>query len=168
MTTQAFDSRNKLDFEKNTEQLAEGILQIASDKSLKPTVAELSRITGIHRNTIRMRGWPMEKLEAIKESRLVEVMVQKVKAEKKQDPKTILMQRLEKSRLEVLYWFNRYRDVESSYATLDKRLTSVIESRDYYVKQNAQLTAELKQRDAEIQKLRDALHMVSANLEDPK
>ena len=67
MTTQAFDSRNKLDFEKNTEQLAEGILQIASDKSLKPTVAELSRITGIHRNTIRMRGWPMEKLEAIKE-----------------------------------------------------------------------------------------------------
>ncbi|KPB92306.1 Uncharacterized protein AC503_2642 [Pseudomonas syringae pv. maculicola] len=95
-------------------------------------------------------------------------MVQKVKAEKKQDPKTILMQRLEKSRLEVLYWFNRYQDVESSYATLDKRLTGVIESRAYYVDQNAELTAKLKQRDTEIQKLRDALHMVSANLEESK
>lgn len=168
MTTQAFDSRNKLDFEKNTEQLAEGILQIASDKSLKPTVAELSRITGIHRNTIRMRGWPMEKLEAIKESRIVEAMVQKVKAEKKQDPKTILMQRLEKSRLEVLYWFNRYQDSENSCATLDKRLDTVRESRDYYLQLADELRQKIKEQDTEILKLRDALDLVSANLEEPK
>lgn len=168
MTTQAFDSRNKLDFEKNTEQLAQGILQIASDKSLKPTVAELSRITGIHRNTIRQRGWPMDKLEAIKENRLVEVMVQKVRAEKKQDPKTILTQRLEKSRLEVLYWFNKYQNAESSCATFNKRLDGVLESRAYYVEQNAELSAMVKQQEIEIQKLRDALHMVSANLEEPK
>lgn len=168
MTTQAFDSRNKLDFEKNTEQLAEGILQIASDKSLKPTVAELSRITGIHRNTIRMRGWPMEKLEAIKESRLVEVMVQKVKAEKKQDPKTILMQRLEKSRLEVLYWFNRYQESENSCATLDKRLDTVRESRDYFVQVADELRKKIKEQETEILKLRDALDLVSANLEEPK
>lgn len=168
MTTQAFDSRNKLDFDKNTELLAQGLLQIASDKSLKPTIAELSRLTGIHRNTIRMRGWPMDKLEAIKENRLVEVMAQKVKAEKKQDPKTVLMQRLEKSRLEVLYWFNRYRDAESSYATIDKRLTAVIESRNYYIQKNTVLMDKVKQQDIEIQKLRDALHMVSANLEETK
>ena len=33
---------------------------------------------------------------------------------------------------------------------------------------STELMAKLKQRDTEIQKLRDALHMVSVNLEDPK
>lgn len=168
MTDQAFDSRNQLDFDKNTELLAEGIMQIASDSALKPTAAELSRLTGIHRNTIRQRRWPLERLEAIKDSRRIEVLSQKVKAEKKQDPKTILLQRLEKSRLEVLYWFNRFQEAESSWVTLEKRLATVRESRDYYVQLADDLRLKITQQDTEIQKLRDALHMVSANLEESK
>lgn len=168
MTGQAFDVKNKLDFDKNTEALAQGIMQIASDASLKPTTAELSRITGIHRNTIQQRRWPLERLAAIKDSRRIEVLAQKVKAEKRQDPKTILMQRLEKSRLEVLYWFNRYQESESASATLDKRLATVRESRDYYVQQVEDLRLEIKQRDTEIEKLRDALNTVSANLGELK
>lgn len=168
MSGQAFDSRNQHDFDKNTELLAQGIMQIASDASMKPTAAELSRLTGIHRNTIRQRRWPLERLEAIKDSRRIEILAQKVKAEKKQDPKTILMQRLEKSRLEVLYWFNRFQEAESSSATLDKRLVTVRESRDYYVKLTDDLRSKITQQDTEIQKLRDALHMISANLEESK
>ena len=168
MTGQAFDDKNKHDFDKNTELLAQGIMQIASDKSLKPTAAELGRITGIHRNTIRQRRWPLERLEAIKDTRRMEVLAQRVKAEKKQDPKTILMQRLEKSRLEVLYWFNRYQDSENSCATLDKRLDTVRESRDYFVQVADELRKKIKEQDTEILKLRDALDLVSANLEEPK
>ncbi|EKT4493110.1 hypothetical protein ACF8FG_20835 [Pseudomonas sp. YQ_6] len=168
MTDQAFDSRNQLDFDKNTELLAEGIMQIASNSALKPTAAELSRLTGIHRNTIRQRRWPLERLEAIRDSRRIEVLSQKVKAEKKQDPKTILLQRLENSRLEVLYWFNRFQEAESSWATLEKRLATVRESRDYYVQLADDLRLKITQQDTEIQKLRDALHMVSANLEESK
>lgn len=168
MTGQAFDVKNQLDFDKNTELLARGVMQISADASLKPTAAELSRITGIHRNTIRQRRWPLERLEAIKDNRRMEVLAQKVRAEKRQDPKTILIQRLEKSRLEVLYWFNRHQETESSWASLDKRLTTVLESRDYYVQLADDLRLKIKQQDTEIQKLRDALHLVSANLEESK
>lgn len=168
MTGQAFDVTNQLDYDKNTELLAQGIMRIAADPKLRPTIAELSRITGLHRNTIRQRDFPSERLEAIKENRRIAVIVQRAKTEKKQDPKSVLMQRLEKSRLEVLYWFNKYRDAESSYATVDKRLTGVRESRDYYVTVAEELKVKLKQQEAENQKLRDALELVGANLEGSK
>ena len=168
MTVQAFDAKNKLDYDRNTELLAQGLMQIASDPKLKPTMAELSRITGIHRNTIRQRDFPAQRLEAIQDNRRIAVLAQRVKAEKKQDPKTILMQRLEKSRLEVLYWFNRYQEAESSFASIDKRLSTVRESRDYYVQVTEEQRLTIKQQETEIQKLRDALHMVSVNLEESK
>ncbi|MCD5997487.1 hypothetical protein KDX38_28525 [Pseudomonas sp. CDFA 602] len=43
MTGQAFDAKNKFDYDRNTELLAQGLMQIASDPNLKPTMAELSR-----------------------------------------------------------------------------------------------------------------------------
>lgn len=78
------------------------------------------------------------------------------------------MQWLEKSRLEVLYWFNRFQEAESSFALIDKRLSTVRDSRDYYIQVTEEQRSTIKQQETEIQKLRDALHMVSANLEDPK
>ncbi|MCB4796109.1 hypothetical protein LGR51_16545 [Pseudomonas sp. NP21570] len=168
MTGQAFDVKNKLDYERNTELLAQGIMRIAADPKLRPTIAELSRITGIHRNTIRQRDFPLERLKAIKENRRIAVIAQRVKAETKQDPKTVLMQRLEKSRLEVLYWFNRHQESENSCATLERRLATVRESRDYYAQLAGELRLKIKELDTEILKLRDALDLVSANLGEPK
>ncbi|MHB9444574.1 hypothetical protein [Pseudomonas amygdali] len=78
------------------------------------------------------------------------------------------MQRLEKSRVEVLYWFNRYQESENSCATLDKRLDTVRESRDYFVQVADELRKKIKEQETEILKLRDALDLVSANLEEPK
>lgn len=161
MTGQAFDDKNRIDFDRNTDVLAEGLLKIANDNSLKPTAAELSRITGIHRNTIRQRKWPLERLEAIKDSRRVEVLAQRVKAEKKQDPKTILMNRLEKSRLEVLYWFSRFQDSENSVFTLEKRLNTMRETRDYYVKELEKERIKSQAQEVEIKKLRDALDLIN-------
>lgn len=161
MTSQAFDEKNRIDFDRNTDVLAEGILKIANDNSLKPTAAELSRITGIHRNTIRQRKWPLERLEAIKDSRRIEVLAQRVKAEKKQDPKTILMNRLEKSRLEVLYWFSRFQDSENSAFTFEKRLNTMRESRDYYVKELEKERKKYQEQEVEIKKLRDALDLIN-------
>ncbi|MFP6863541.1 hypothetical protein [Pseudomonas sp.] len=166
MTARTFDVSNKIDFDRNTEALTQGLLRIAADKELKVTVAELSRITGIHRNTIRQRGWPLDRLEAIKDNRRLEVLASKVKVEKKKDPKSILMERLEKSRLEVLYWFDRYRDSESTVFTLEKRLNSVRESRDFYVKIYEEEREKLKNHEAEIVKLRDALQLISSGLEE--
>lgn len=168
MTARTFDAANKNDFDRNTEALNQGILRIASDKSLKPNSAELSRITGIHRNTIRQRVWPLERLEAIKDSRRLEVLAARVKVEKKKDPKNILMERLEKSRLEVLYWFDKYQDSQDSFYTVDKRLNSIRESRDFYVKMYGEEQKKVKDLESEILKLRDALNFVSSRVEDSK
>ena len=89
-----------------------------------------------------------------------------MKVEKKKDPKSILMERLEKSRLEVLYWFDSYRDSESTVFTLEKRLNSVRESRDFYVKIYEEEREKLKNHEAEIVKLRDALQLISSGLEE--
>ena len=168
MSANSFDAANQIDFDRNTEVLTQGLLRIASDKSLKPTAAELSRITGIHRNTIRQRQWPVERLEAIKENRRAEVIAEKVKAEKKKDPKSILLERLEKSRLEVLYWFDKFQCSENEVLTLEKRLNSIRESREYYVKMYEQERSKVQDREAEILRLHKALELISSGLEDSK
>ncbi|MDA8485729.1 hypothetical protein NNO07_21890 [Pseudomonas resinovorans] len=160
MDDQAYDEQNKADFERNTEILSEGIIKISSDKSLKPTIAELSRITSIHRNTIRQRGWPLQRLEAIKDNRRIEALAHKVKAEKKQDPVSILAQRLEKSRLEVLYWFNQFQDAESSFHSMEKRCKSLIESRDFYMGLANERQVKIRELEMENSKARRALEMV--------
>lgn len=165
MTGQAYDVRNLQAHDENTELLAQAISRIASDSTLKPTLAELSRMTGLHRNTIRQREWPATRLEAIKENRRLEVLKNRVRAEKKQDPKTILMNRLDKSRLEVLYWFDKFQESESSCATFEKRLSNVLASRDYYMAEREKYKDQVKELESEITKLRDALSMVNDSLE---
>ncbi|MGP5356392.1 hypothetical protein, partial [Pseudomonas helleri] len=101
----AFDQKNKEDFDQYTELLAQALLDIAADDSLKATVAELSRITGMHRNTIRQRVWPLGRLDIIKENRRIEVLRKKVSNRKPIDPLVLLTEKLEAARIEVLHWF---------------------------------------------------------------
>jgi hypothetical protein len=160
MAVQAFQEKNEEDFDKNTEQLAAGIQAIASNSSLKPTVAELSRVTSLHRNTIRLRKWPLVRLAEIKETRRLEALSKRVKAKVKSDPVSVLEQRLEKSRLEVLHWFALYKDMESSFHTLDKRHASLLKSRDFYVTQSGERKKKISELELEILTLRRALEMM--------
>lgn len=96
MKQQAFEGRNREDFDQNTEALSMALQAIASDKKLKATISELSRVSGIHRNTIRNRRWPSERLEAIKEQRKLEELRLKLNKEKRQDPVSVLAEKLEK------------------------------------------------------------------------
>lgn len=50
MSGKAFDQRNKQDFEKITQILLIGVKSIRSNSSLRATIAELARLTGVHRN----------------------------------------------------------------------------------------------------------------------
>lgn len=169
MISQAYDEANKAEFDKNTEILSEGIIRISSDGSLKPTIAELSRITNIHRNTIRQRVWPLQRLDAIKDSRRMEALALKVKSEKKQDPVSVLALRLEKSRLEVLYWFNLFKDAEGSFHSVEKRCKSLLESRDFYMGLASERQERIRELEAENVKIRLALEMIgNSDLEGKK
>lgn len=160
MAVQAFQEKNEEDFDNNTEQLAAGIQTIAANGSLKPTVAELSRITGLHRNTIRLRKWPLVRLAEIKETRRLDAISKKAKVAVKSDPVSVLENRLEKSRLEVLYWFSQYKDMQGSFYTMEKRHASLLESRDFYLKQSDERKKKISELELEVLTLRRALEMV--------
>lgn len=162
MKQQAFDSRNKEDFDQNTEALSKALQAIASDNKLKATISELSRISGIHRNTIRNRRWPSERLEAIKEQRKLEELRLKLKKEKRQDPVSVLAEKLEKSRLEVVYWFNQRNELEETARALELRLKSMSESRDFYLRQSEAGLLENKSLKLEIEKLKGVISVLES------
>ena len=162
MKQQAFESRNKEDFDQNTEALSKALQAIASDNKLKATISELSRISGIHRNTIRNRRWPSERLEAIKEQRKLEELRIKLKKEKRQDPVSVLAEKLEKSRLEVVYWFNQRNELEETARALEVRLKSMSESRDFYLKQSEAGLLEIKSLKLEIEKLKGVISILES------
>lgn len=162
MKRQAFESRNKEDFDQNTEALSKALQVIASDNKLKATISELSRISGIHRNTIRNRRWPSERLEAIKEQRKLEELRIKLKKEKRQDPVSVLAEKLEKSRLEVVYWFNQRNELEETARALEVRLKSMSESRDFYLKQSEAGLLEIKSLKLEIEKLKGVISILES------
>ncbi len=76
---------------------------------MKATVAQLSEITGIHRNTITNRVWPIQKLKQIKEARKVEEI-----SKKNQEllNKESMEDKLTRTQNEVVYWFNEYQDMK--------------------------------------------------------
>jgi hypothetical protein len=159
---QAFESRNKEDFDQNTEALSKALQAIASDKKLKATISELSRISGIHRNTIRNRRWPSERLEAIKEQRKLEELRIKLKKEKRQDPVSVLAEKLEKSRLEVVYWFNQRNELEQTARALEVRSGNLEKNRDFYLKQSEAGQLEIKKLKLEIEKLKEVISVLES------
>lgn len=162
MKQQAFESRNKEDFDQNTEALIKALQIIASDKRLKATISELSRISGIHRNTIRSRRWPSERLEAIKEQRKLEELRIKLKKEKRQDPVSVLAEKLEKSRLEVVYWFSQRNELEQTARALEVRSGNLEKSRDFYLKQSEAGQLEIKKLKLEIEKLKEVISVLES------
>lgn len=162
MKQQAFHNQNTEDFDKNTEVLSKALVAISSDKKLKPTISELSRITGIHRNTIRNRQWPNERLEAIKEQRQLEELSRKLKKEKRQDPVSVLTEKLEKSRLEVVYWFNKRNEAEETAHAFEVRLNNLRDSRDYYLQLAEKSELEINNLKREIEKLRGVISLLES------
>lgn len=162
MKQQAFESRNKEDFDQNTEALSKALQTIASDKKLKATISELSRVSGIHRNTIRNRRWPSERLEAIKEQRKLEELRIKLKKEKRQDPVSVLAEKLEKSRLEIVYWFNKRNELEQTARALEVRSENLEKSRDFYLKQSEAGQLEIKNLKLEIEKLKGVISVLES------
>ena len=65
----AYDQKNSDDYEANTLSLKKALSDIKGNKTLKATIAQLSEMTGIHRNTISNRVWPVQKLKQIREAR---------------------------------------------------------------------------------------------------
>jgi len=140
-----FDERNQRDFEENTERLVEAIDKIGSSANLPATIAQLSLLTGMHRNAISRRQWPVVKLKEIKNKR--KALKQQQSSEKKQiDPITILEGKLDNAKRELVYWFNKNLDNEKKIKQLEQNLQRMTQARGDYgkmLKQERQKTSEL-------------------------
>ncbi|GAA5016663.1 hypothetical protein GCM10023206_28610 [Acinetobacter puyangensis] len=129
MNTKTYDQKNAEDYEENTLKLKKSLLEIENNPSLKATIAQLSKMAGIHRNTITNRDWPLKHLQRIKEKRS-----SKDEENKKQriSDKTSLDEKLNQARQEVIYWFNQYQDIKLSFDHLHTQLKTQKESHAYY------------------------------------
>ena len=129
MNNQAYDQKNSEDYETNTLSINKALLEIEQDPKLKATIAQLSKMTGIHRNTITNRDWPIQKLKEIKDKR-------KLKDEESKNHMVVneisLGEKLVLTQNEVIYWFNQYQDIKLSFENTNNQLKKLKESNNYY------------------------------------
>lgn len=133
MNDQAYDKKNSDDYEENTFLLKKALSDIESNKKLKATIAQLSAMSGVHRNTISNRVWPVQELNKIKSIRKARKTVDKEKVRSNTvDIKKILEEKLTQARNEIIYWFNEYQDMKRFANHSDKQYQKMRDSRDYY------------------------------------
>lgn len=147
----ALNEKNKNDFDKNTNLLNVAIEKIHRTSSLATTIAELSRLTGLHRNAISNRIWPGQKLNIIKEQR-EKLKKKKIENLRKVPPVKIAEDKLDNAKRELVYWFTKCSDNEQQIKQLSTNLKRMSDARNDYEKMLKQerlktirLTSELNQ-----------------------
>ena len=159
----AYDQKNSDDYDANTLLLEKALSDIKGNKRLKATVAQLSEMTGIHRNTISNRVWPVQELKQIRDSRKTEEKSRKEQVRlSTKDVKNALEAKLSRAQSEVIYWFNEYQDIKRVAEHSDKRLQKMRESRDYYKTLSDTDKRSLSEAEQEIKKLRKMLALEDA------
>lgn len=160
MSNQAYDHKNSEDYEANTLILNNALQEIEGNKKLKPTVAQLSKMTGIHRNTITNRVEPVQKLKQIKEARKAEKELLKEQASQNtSDSKASLKEKLGQTQIEVIYWFNEYQDMKRFFEHSNTRFEQMKESRDHYKMLYETTRKSLLDAKQEIERLKELLEL---------
>ena len=144
-----FDTKNQRDFDENTEKLVAAIDKINNTPSLPATIAELSRLTGLHRNAISNRVWPNQKLKLIKEKRKNQKKAETNPTVNK-NPIKVLEDKLDNAKNELVYWFNKNLDNEKQIKQLEINLERMSLARNDYeamLKQERLKTEELTKKN---------------------
>ena len=140
-----FDIKNQRTFDENTQKLVAAIDKMNNTPSLPATIAELSRLTGLHRNAISNRGWPNQKLKLIKEKRKTQKQAE-TKPTINKNPIKVLEEKLDNAKNELVYWFNKNLDNEKQIKQLEINLERMSLARNDYetmLKQERDKTTEL-------------------------
>lgn len=162
MNNQAYDQKNSEDYETNTLSINKALLEIEQDPKLKATIAQLSKMTGIHRNTITNRDWPIQKLKEIKDKR-------KLKDEESKNHMVVneisLGEKLVLTQNEVIYWFNQYQDIKLSFENTNNQLKKLKESNNYYREMYEKHKKQVVLAELEINRLKELLDTKGINPE---
>ncbi|MFZ9596326.1 MAG: hypothetical protein ACO3A2_09640 [Bdellovibrionia bacterium] len=118
-----FDKKNAEDFFKTSKAINEALAAICENRKMEPSQSNLSKLSGVHRNTLRNRRWPLEELTKIKKERANgDVQGEESKSEKEQKILTRaindLKKKLDLSREEAAKWFHKALAYEAEIETL--------------------------------------------------
>jgi len=142
--------------------MQQSLLEIEQDPKLKATIAQLSKMTGIHRNTITNRDWPIQKLKEIKDKR-------KLKDEESKNHMVVneisLGEKLVLTQNEVIYWFNQYQDIKLSFENTNNQLKKLKESNNYYREMYEKHKKQVVLAELEINRLKELLDTKGINPE---
>ncbi|CDG76835.1 hypothetical protein ANICBIBUN_05220, partial [Acinetobacter nosocomialis 28F] len=120
------------------------------------------QMTGIHRNTITNRDWPIHKLKEIKDKR-------KLKNEESKNHMVVneisLGEKLVLTQNEVIYWFNQYQDIKLSFENTNNQLKKLKESNDYYREMYEKHKKQVVLAELEINRLKELLDTKGINSE---
>ncbi|EHH1226750.1 hypothetical protein J7G27_003032 [Vibrio vulnificus] len=151
----AYDQKNKDDYERYTALILEKIDEIDSNTRLKPTISQLAKLTGIHRNTLRDRQWPKSKLEEIKSKRAV---VEGTYANHKYENAKLLETKNELLQTEIVHWFTKCKELETSNEQILVNLKAMSESKELYERLYREEKQKFATLQAEIDQLKKLLN----------
>lgn len=154
MSTLSYDEKNQQDFDGNTDLIHDALDKISSTASLKSTISQLSELTGLHRNTLRDREWPIERINKIKEERKVRAELQK--PDKKDQVKELESQ-LDKACKEVVLWFTKFKEKEQSFSRLELQRDRLTEARNFYQKELMLERDKVKNLEEEVLRIQELL-----------
>ncbi|EMP4392855.1 TPA: hypothetical protein ACGUPI_000360 [Vibrio vulnificus] len=150
--TNTYDEANQQEFDENTKVINAALYKIESNPELKPTIAQLVKLTGLHRNTISNRGWPSSKLNAIKDDRYE----QKLKLKENVKDQDLSVQ-LDQTLGELLYWHHLASEKEEEISSLRRQLSLKSESMEFYKCETNSLRLKNQELASENNRLRDLL-----------
>lgn len=160
MTAIQYDSKNHENFEAVTRRLNDALAKMAKDSSIPANVAALARLANVHRNTIYQRKWPQEELKALKKKREHERKTLALTAAEFISPE----ERLEHSRLEILYWFTQLEDARLQNDDLRSTLILTAKARDKYKEDHSECLARLNQAKTDILRLENMVLLLQDEL----
>ena len=129
MSDQAYDDKNKEDYDQITLLLNDALNKIASNPKLPATQAQVSELTGIHRNTVRNREFPAKRLADIKKLRK-EKAAEKTKL--KADKISELTETIDQLSAELVYWFTEYKKANRDREDYERQVKISKESATFY------------------------------------
>jgi hypothetical protein len=151
---QAYEAKNKQDYDDNTDKIYAALDKIKTNKRYKATISQLVELTGIHRNTLRDREFPKERLEEISRERKVR---EKLDEEPKKNALKELETQLDNAKTELILWFSQHQTMEADLSQMEMKYLREKEALDFYKRELEKERNNNKIKQTEIARLTDLL-----------
>lgn len=152
--TQAYEVKNKLDYDEYTDKIHAALDKIKKNGNLKTTLTQISELTGIHRNTLKDREFPKIRLNEIKLERKVR---KELDIETKKDALEELETQLDNAKVELIHWFSRHEILEAELSQMEIKFLREKTALEFYKNELQKERDKSEEMQTEVDRLTDLL-----------